>query len=399
MIDLIRVFPYCSSCKGTKNMCGLGRCPILEEIKPMLPLKGIIKGHVETETPPGIFVGNYGYPNVYAGPTALFQRDFWDYSRDKYNLSMEKIISIHSNIYRTGQQVNVKKIDERMNRNIMESSATIKPINISFEGRMAEKQNHRETFFETPVGPLAIMANLKIQSNPKIPGKVDYFYEDPYLRASNAIWDLYGSGLDVSYLQNVLSAGILGIKDERRMVPTRWAITAVDDILFRKMKSLVAHSQWVDSIEVYSSSFLGNDFNIVLIPGSFSFEMLEKWNRGSLWGEGEVSQDYEGIRNRTAYASSIGGAYYAARYSVIKHLNKIGRQARIIVIRSVGSQYYSPLGVWVIRRTTEEALKTKPLKFRTTQELIRDFNPFIKDAFSRSRIIREAIFQKSLEDF
>ncbi|WP_443367755.1 Nre family DNA repair protein [Cuniculiplasma sp. SKW4] len=393
------MFPYCSSCKGTKNMCGLGRCPILDEIRPMLPLKPIIKGHVETETPPGIFVGEYGYPSVYAGPTALFQRDFWDYSRDKYNLSMEKIISIHSNVYRTGELVNVRKMDDRIERNIMESSSTIKPVEISFEGRMVERQNYRENFFETPVGPLAMMENLKIQSNPKIPGKVDYFYEDPYIKANEALWDLYDSGMDVSYLQNVLSAGIIGVKRERRMVPTKWSITAVDDILFKNMKNKLIHSPWVDSIEVYSASFLGNDFNIILIPGGFSFEMLEKWNKGSLWGDGGVSQEYEGIRNRTTYASSIAGAYYAARYSVVKHLYGLGRQGKIIVIRSVGSQYYSPLGVWVIRRTTEEALKSRPIKFQTTEEMLRNFIPFIKDAFSRSKIIRESIFQKSLEDF
>lgn len=393
------LFSYCSSCKGTKNMCGLGRCPILDEIRPMMPARRIIRGHVETETPPGIFVGEYGYPSVYAGPTALFQGDFWDYSRDKFNLTMEKIISIHSNVYRTGERVNVKRIDERIRENMMESSSTVKPVEISFDGKMAEIQRKKETFFETPVGPLALMENLKIQSNPKIPGKVDYYYNDPYARAGDAVWDLYSSNMEVSYLQNVLAAGVIGVRNERRMVPTKWSITAIDDILFKRMKDSLIHNEWIDSIEMYSSSFLGNNFNIVLIPGSFSFEMLEKWNKGSLWGDGNISQEYEGSRNRTSYASSIAGAYYAARLSVSRYLYGIGKQCRILVMRSVGSEYYSPLGVWVIRRTVEEAMKTRPVKFRTVEELLRECRPVIPDGFSMSRIIRESIFQKRLEDF
>ncbi len=380
-------------------MCGLNHCPILENIGELLPARRIIRGHIETETPPGVFVGTYGYPQVYAGPTAMFERDFWDYNSDKFGLSMEKIISIHSNIYRTGSKVNIRKVDERLKINLMESSSSVKPLEISFDGRMSQSEKARESFFETPVGPLAMVENLKIQGNPKIPGRVDYFYNDPYEKASEAVWELFRSNMGVSYIQNLLTAGVLGVKNERKMVPTRWAITATDDIIFKKLKSSIIRNPWVDGIEFYSRSFLGNSFHIFIFPGSFSFEMQERWNKGSLWGEGRVQLDYEGIENRKNYASVIAGAYYAARLSVSQNLYGRGRQGKIVVMRSVGNEYYSPLGVWVIRRTVEEAMKEKPVKFSSMDELVREIRPIIPEGFTISKTMREMAVQRKLEDF
>ena len=70
-----KVFPYCSSCKAKKNLCGLGYCPIIKNLKSSGLELRMVSGEAETDTPPGIFVGNYGYPEVLAGPTALFNQD------------------------------------------------------------------------------------------------------------------------------------------------------------------------------------------------------------------------------------------------------------------------------------------------------------------------------------
>ena len=52
----------CSKCKG-RGWCGKS-CPILNKIKEFLPKREM---HFSGASPPEIFVGRYGYPNIYTG--------------------------------------------------------------------------------------------------------------------------------------------------------------------------------------------------------------------------------------------------------------------------------------------------------------------------------------------
>lgn len=394
------MFPYCSSCKAKKNLCGLGYCPIIQNVKQAVPSIRRITGVEETDTPPGIFVGSYGYPSVLAGPTALYQRDLFDYSRDRRAMSMEDIISTNSNVYRTATSVNVKRPDSSISEYILESASSTKNFEIEFTANhFTARRMEDGDFFETPVGSTAMVSGLRVTGNPKIPQIVDYLHEDPYVKASDAIMKLYTKGFKPEYLQNIVAGGIVGLKNNRKMVPTRWSITATDDMIFKQMKQEILRYDWIPEIRVFNNTFLGNHFQVILLPGPFSFEMLEQWNRGSLWGQGSVAIDYEGTRGRTTYASAITGAYYAARLSAVQYLKTIRRQASIIVIRNIGPEYYSPLGVWVIRSGVEESFSKPMEKFDSTQTLVKEKQFIIPETRTKSRILKEQTSQRRLMDF
>ncbi|MCG7851531.1 MAG: hypothetical protein MIO92_03315, partial [Methanosarcinaceae archaeon] len=59
----------CIKCKG-KGLCGRPLCPILEKFKSFESISSIISsgGSVFGASPPAVFVGRYGYPQVSAGP-------------------------------------------------------------------------------------------------------------------------------------------------------------------------------------------------------------------------------------------------------------------------------------------------------------------------------------------
>ncbi len=394
------MFPYCSSCKAKKNLCGLGYCPIIQSVKQAVPMMRKIVGKQETDTPPGIFVGSYGYPAVLAGPTALFQRDLFDYSRDKKSMRMEEIISTNSNVYRTASTVNVKKPDVSISEYILESASSTKNFEIEFNSNHFSTHNaDNGDFFETPVGSTAMVSKLRIVGNPKIPAVVDYVHEDPYLKATDAVMKLYSEGFKPEYLQNIVAGGIVGLKENRKMVPTRWSITATDDMIFKHLKEEIVRYDWISEIMVFSNTLLGNRFQIVLLPGPFSFEMLEQWSRGSLWGQGPVAIDYEDPKGRTTYASEITGAYYAARLSATQYLKSIRKQASVIVIRNIGPEYYSPLGVWVIRSGVEESFSKGLQRFGSTTEFCKENEFIIPETAKKSRILREQLSQKRLVDY
>ena len=69
--DSTSMFPECIECRGTKGMCGIAPCPLLVEVRGRLPQRESISvGELSAPSPPSLFVGRYGYPEVRAGPSA-----------------------------------------------------------------------------------------------------------------------------------------------------------------------------------------------------------------------------------------------------------------------------------------------------------------------------------------
>ena len=79
-----------------------------------------------------------------------------------------------------------------------------------------------------PYGPSATLESMRIDNSTANP-KVEKAYSDTAMNATTGMIELYESGVQVSKIQKGLSAGILGIGKNRKFVPTRWSITAVDE--------------------------------------------------------------------------------------------------------------------------------------------------------------------------
>jgi len=60
----------CLACKGSRLMCGRNYCPLIQRVNvvtsPKIETK--LSDEMFGPSPPSIFVGRYGYPNVFVGP-------------------------------------------------------------------------------------------------------------------------------------------------------------------------------------------------------------------------------------------------------------------------------------------------------------------------------------------
>jgi hypothetical protein len=171
---------------------------------------------------------------------------------------------------------------------------------------------------------------------------------------------LYEKDLDPHKIQRILSAGLLGEEDSRKMVPTRWSITASDDTIGKELREDVTMYQELGEIRYFRSEYIGNIFHILLIPGKWEYELVEIKGSGSVWAPGEksfVKSDHEGYSGRTTYADETSGGYYAARLGPLEYLNDIQRQSKVLIIREVTDDYWAPLGVWVVRETVRGAFE------------------------------------------
>ena len=356
-------------------------------------------------SPPGFFVGHFNYPNVYLGPLVPFQEfetglDIQDYHildapELWFGKKMIDVIRYRSSLVRSNFKTNV--FIGRKNRKNSPSIKTKKLLETSQELSMAARPVDTETKLEKlnlrmmmdnhslPMGPSGMTEKITITENTKVHPTVDYCVSDTDLKASEAISEhLYFKGhVPESTIKRVFSAGLLGEEKRRRIVPTRWTITAVDDIISKGLIKEIKKFPELDDYQIFETTYLDNHFKILLFPGKFIYEMNEVWAPNTLWNisldgnnqnlQPQIMTDFEFYGGRKNYASNITGAYYAARKSVCEYLYKIKKQARVLVFREVSGGYVVPLGVWVIRETVNNAMLT------STPIIMDNFNDAIRN--------------------
>ncbi len=223
-----------------------------------------------------------------------------------------------------------------------------------------------------PMGPAGPARKIREEENVRVIKPIEKLYYDD-IKAEDAVWWLYSHGLDVYLLVSPFSMGVFGEQRKRRMVPTRWAITAVDDIVSKRLRNKVLRYPPLDKILLFQSHHMDNHFYVILLPIPYSFELMEAWMPLSLWVRGNapvIISDHEGPRGRKGYAENVGGSYYAARLAVLEFLNKNKRNAAALVLREVREGYFAPLGVWQVRENVRKAFNRRPLVFSDPREVV-----------------------------
>ena len=207
------------------------------------------------------------------------------------------------------------------------------------------------------------------------------------------MWDLYRSGVDVHRISRLLSVGALGVR--RRLVPTRWSITAVDKQISDRLLERIKRMPVIDRYLVYVRKTRGNTFVGLLAPRGFMYEWGEAWWPSTTWNcfgsSPEVEVDWEGPRGRSTYPS-IGGCYYAARLAAAEALEAMGRQAAVVLWREIYPGFDLPIGVWFVRENVRALFRSKPEKFDDLGEALSYMASHLKLPldiwYSRSHVVK-----------
>ena len=231
-----------------------------------------------------------------------------------------------------------------------------------------------------PRGPRARARSADLAENPSVPRAVEKTLEDDDWQAEGAITYLYRRGFDVYDIKEILSAGALGRGENRRLVPTRWSITAVDDTVSQYLRGSLRNAPSIDQTEVRRNDYMGNAYWVVMTPGKWEFELVELKAPGSIWNPDPdagmyMAADSEGYEGRTAYVDETSGAYYATRLGVLEHLEERGRQAKVLVVRHASPEYWAPVGVWQIREGIRHAFDGEYGVAESFHDAIRDLAP------------------------
>jgi len=392
----------CVKCRG-RGFCKRP-CKIYKKIKNFTPKT---KTHFSGNSPPEIFIGRFNYPNINAG---ILSPDHSEHEKTnlqefsmpeawhKKNLSITNILSNRGKLIygRFKTQIKHAKFNNKLLNLMQEISMAYKSVSTEFFLKKPPKQNLEINRGLPIIGNPAPLEHAKLEENPKVKPKVDYLIADNHCKSVTAINELHKARIPTSNISKILSAGLLGLKSNRRLVPTRWSITATDDTISKELLKKIHYFPEINEFLLFHGYYNGNHYEILLLPDKFSFEVLEAETIGSLWNqtnETAIMQDYEFFNGRKKYASNVIGAYYACRLALCEFLTRIQRQATAIFFREVRPEYFAPLGVGILREVSRSALLKKPEKFNTLKEALNQANTRLKLPISsftnKSTILKE----------
>ena len=401
----------CILCRGVKLLCGKDQCPIVVKNYSMMKTESLIDSTtLDGASPPSVFIGRIGYPKVSIGPMVPPMHGdtmFMDTPELWNNIDIKQLVEFRSNLVRGKFPVKVTDV---------ESSNKI--VELTREVALASKSPEVEVEFskrptghialndvEQPHGPSAPLKKFDVD-NIKIDHRMEKAFYDSDLNARPAVIDLFKNHVMVSQLQKAFSVGAFGLKDNRRFVPTRCSITAVDSMLGENLMKFTKEFPWLNEFRVYENIHLDNRWVVLMMPSEWSYELIEAWYPNTTWNPSNdrisIIGSHERYNGRTTYAE-IGGCYYAARLAVNEKLNTERRQAGVVILREAHPGYIIPVGVWNVRENVRKALRKEPMKFNTIKSAFEHISNIMTIPIPRwiktSAILKDHLFQTKLDSF
>ena len=376
----------CIKCRSTKLLCGLTYCPI--SISEHLEIKSrtIPRDGIAGASPPSVFVGRYGYPKIQLYPSTPAESgdtSLYESPSQWLSMDMEKFLEMRLSLLRGGKLVSVSDAASPgyflQDVQIMTLSSAPVEVEMKLEGSLRGSR-YLLSEYTPPMGPSAPLQSMKI-GTAKPDAQAEKIYYDTDLKAAEGMYSLYRSSIDVSRISRILSVGSLGVGKGRKLVPTRWSITAADKTLSDfNVKNLKRYPS-VDDFHVFVRTVSGNLFMGIVGPGSWRYEWGEAWFPGSTWNSFgdrvQVMIDHEDFAGRKTYPD-IGGCYYSSRLAVSEYLDSIRRSGVALLWREIYPNFNIPLGVWYVRENMREMFRGRPLHFDSLESATSYLQRFTK---------------------
>ncbi len=400
----------CLTCRARKLLCGKPVCPILIKAKALFKRVELNQDSIYGSSPPAIFVGRINYPHVYLAPMSPnYHGDtsILDIPELWLGKGIDEIVDYRVSLIRGNVRVKVHEAEEgsRFIQNIQELALSRASVDVELKFEKSIRYALVLDEDSQPFGPSGKLKALKLTSL-NTDRKIEKVYYDKDLKALNGMIKLYKEGVYVSKIQRVLSAGMMGLRGKRKLVPTRWSITAVDSSLSKNLIDELKDYPLINEYRVYSFSYLENHYVAILFPEHWSFEWIEAWFPNTHWNqyglEPALLADHEEHFGRSDY-SIVGGCYYACRLAVCEALARERKQASALVMREIHPGYLLPVGVWNVRESIRAMLKSKAEKFNSLKEALNyafkkltiPFNKW----FNVSHLLKQSLYQKKIKEF
>lgn len=344
----------------------------LQKLTEQIQMKSVKVGKdLEGSTPPSVFIGRWSYPKVYAGPMMVGETgdtSIMD-SPESWigeHKTQEDIINYRMNLVRGKQLIKITDLENPFVEKLQDISLASKSIDS--EATFGKRpRGALLTEDSMPHGPSAVIEKFDIDAV-RWDKQLEKTFYDTDLTAREAVLNLHNKDVPFTAMQKAFSVGAIGTKYKRKLVPTRWSITACDSTLADLFLKEVRKFDILDTYRVYEFGSLNNYYIIILTPTEWQYEWYEAFIQ--LIGKEElIFSDYETNTDKKEY-SSVGGCYYTSKMAVLDALVKEKKQAGLIVLREA-YEGYVPLGVFNVRENMKSAMLNPYKEFETLKDALK----------------------------
>ncbi|MBS3781086.1 MAG: hypothetical protein KGY66_01510 [Candidatus Thermoplasmatota archaeon] len=401
----------CARCRGSKNLCGRERCPVVVKYYHRMKSEPMIEDKdISGSSPPAVFVGRYGYPKVDVGPLVPpFHGDTKDLDTPEtwVGRDIDDIVNTRTKLVRGKHPVRVDKFEDSDRVIDFTRQMTLSKEPAEVEAFFKKKPGGKIAVSDSvqPYGPSGPLENMDLGTI-KFDRRLDKVHFDTDLKATKGVMNLYENDVLISKIQRAFSVGAFGLKNNRKFVPTRWSITAVDDTVGKNLRERVKDYRPIDEYRVYETWELDNRWEILMLPRTWIYELVEAWYPETAWNphgnDIAIISSHEKYEGRSDYAE-IGGCFYAARLAIAEKLSQEKRQAGAVILRETHPGYIMPVGVWNVREHVRDALRKEPKTFESLKEALFYMSTRLDikiDTWKKySEVLRDSLYQTRLSDF
>src|SRR3989338_1866176 len=379
--------------------CGNPSCALCSKAYSRLKVeKKIIKKDFQSDAV-SPFVGRFNYPNISVGILAPPEEtsEAWLYDAPKYwavnNFQIPQIIDYRSSLINSSFKANIRQRTKFLQLS-QEAAMSSKPTDIEINLEDNPKFRLNVDSIAAPTGQNAKLKGAKLTENPKIHTKVQKAHYDTDLKANDALIYLYENNFDESFLSRILSVGNVGIGKNRKLVPTRWSLTATHSTLGNYLVKEIKKYNNTNYL-AYFGGYLGNYYLILCFPEIWNYELFEMHVSSDRY-----MTDYEPYEGRKYYAANTAGGFYTVRLGILEKLREVKKQGSVLALRFITGDYTLPLGVWVTLEATRKAMQSKPIEFGSKELMLEYAKKLSKKKFNfgLDGILSQSILLKNIKE-
>ena len=313
-------------------------------------------------TPPGIFVEAAKYPTLWTGVLASTEPSehlsMHDYPGAWRGLGLETILMMREQLYRFVLPIDARLKEPSPDLELIQSIAlSVSPVALSVEVDSLPPRNLQIMGTQLPYSPQVPAQKMELISKPEISQVAQKVTEDD-IPSSDSIWKLVEYDYSLDQITRLMSVGLIGKMNSRRLIPTRAAYKAViDTYINRAIVELLDKGEKANSA-IHSATLLGNTVVVLIQPGEPKVDYIKIEQFHGNWKKTH-SFDDKSIQDSDAKVSIYADQ---ARYPIFKHMVQNSMRAHVTVFHLNSVPRSNALGPWLARAVIEDALESQPLE-------------------------------------
>jgi hypothetical protein len=249
--------------------------------------QAITNRYVTAYSPPGITIEAAKYPLMKAGILASTDAQeylsIFDHPESWAGLNRETILSMRRELYRFTVQINARAMKSSEFTEVLQTIAlSVSPVAIEVETTSLPPRALNPLGGQLPASPAVGIQSIEIVSEPEI-SKVAEQITKLDIPASDSAWRLLDYDYSLDQVARLMSVGLLGRTDSRRLVPTRGAYKAVIDAYINRSLIELADKPKASSYRLCTSDILGENLEENSHMSIFHFARSSKNNILGPW--------------------------------------------------------------------------------------------------------------------